>query len=54
MSCSTSLEHFSSRYIQAYQDVLDELPRYFPCGQGSACIEGKYDLESDEAVFGKR
>ncbi|WP_119968759.1 SecY-interacting protein [Shewanella japonica] len=53
MSCSTSLEHFSSRYIQAYQDVLDELPRYFPCGQGSACIEGKYDLESDEAVFWK-
>ncbi|MDO6678383.1 SecY-interacting protein [Shewanella sp. 4_MG-2023] len=51
MSCSTSLDQFSNRYIQAYQDTLGELPRFYPMGQGSSCIEGQYDLESDEAVF---
>ncbi|UCX04287.1 SecY-interacting protein [Shewanella glacialimarina] len=53
MSCSTALENFINKYLLAYQDALSELPRYYPMGEDSACIQGQFEQNSDHAVYFK-
>ena len=53
MSCSSALDKFINLYITAYQDTLSELPRYYPLGEASDCIEGSFDASSKAAVYWK-
>ncbi len=49
MSCFTALEDFINKYHQQHQQTLNELPRFYPVGDNSPCIEGEYD--GDEQAF---
>ncbi|WP_394128785.1 SecY-interacting protein [Shewanella maritima] len=51
MSCSSALDNFIQRYLKAYDNALSELPRYYPLGEASPCIEGEQELTHDTAVF---
>ncbi|MCL1143396.1 SecY-interacting protein [Shewanella gaetbuli] len=53
MSCSSALENFISRYLHAYQEALSELPRYYPMGEESSCIQGEFNAFSPDAVYFK-
>jgi SecY interacting protein Syd len=51
VSCSSALEIFINKYLKAYEESLSELPRYYPLGEDSACIQGNYDKDSDQVVY---
>ena len=57
MSCSSALDCFIKNYLHSYQDTLSELPRYYPLGEASICIQGAFDENndnnSDEVVYWK-
>ncbi|RYV03251.1 SecY-interacting protein [Shewanella sp. OPT22] len=50
MSCFTALEEFINKYHQQHQQLLNELPRYYPVGEFSPCIEGDYDGDKESYV----
>ncbi|MGL5359938.1 MAG: SecY-interacting protein [Shewanella sp.] len=50
MSCLPALNKFLQNYHQAYLATLGELPRYYPQGEPSLCIQGEFDALSSEAV----
>ena len=50
MSCLPALDKFLQNYHQSYLSTLGELPRYYPQGEPSLCIQGEFDESSDEAV----
>jgi SecY interacting protein Syd len=39
------------KYHTSYQEKLGQCPRHFPRGEDSACIQGEFALDSDEAAF---
>ncbi|PIW59057.1 SecY-interacting protein [Shewanella sp. CG12_big_fil_rev_8_21_14_0_65_47_15] len=41
MSCLSALDKFLQNYHQAYLTTLGELPRYYPQGEPSLCIQGE-------------
>lgn len=51
MSCSSALEIFINQYLKAYEEALSELPRYYPLGEDSACIQGHFNKDTDQAVY---
>ncbi|MCH1928847.1 SecY-interacting protein [Shewanella sp. A25] len=51
MSCQPALDKFLDNYYRSYLSTLGELPRYYPQGETSLCIQGEFDVDSDEAVF---
>ncbi len=53
MSCFTALEDFISKYHRQYQQRLNEMPRYYPVGEDSACIIGDYDGDEERYVHWK-
>lgn len=53
MSCLSALDKFLLNYHQAYLTILGELPRYYPQGEISLCIQGEFSLDTSEAVTWK-
>ncbi|MDX5996585.1 SecY-interacting protein [Shewanella oneidensis MR-1] len=50
MSCLPALDKFLQNYHQSYLSTLGELPRYYPRGESSLCIQGEFVEASTEAV----
>lgn len=53
MSCLSALDKFLQNYHQAYLTTLGELPRYYPQGEASLCIQGEFLPDAGEAVAWK-
>ncbi|MGI2066607.1 SecY-interacting protein [Shewanella sp. MF08487] len=51
MSCLPALDKFLQNYHKAYLTSLSELPRYYPQGEPSVCIQGEFQPELEQAVF---
>ncbi|MCL1088481.1 SecY-interacting protein [Shewanella profunda] len=50
MSCLPALDKFLQNYHQAYLTTLGELPRYYPQGEPSVCIQGEFFGDSDDPI----
>lgn len=50
MSCLPALDKFLQNYHQAYLTSLGELPRYYPQGEPSVCIQGEFQPDLEQAV----
>lgn len=50
MSCLPALDKFLQNYHQAYLTTLGELPRYYPQGEPSVCIQGEFFADSDKPI----
>lgn len=50
MSCLPALDKFLQNYHQSYLSTLGELPRYYPQGEPSVCIQGEFVEASTSAV----
>lgn len=50
MSCLPALDKFLQNYHQSYLSTLGELPRYYPQGQRSLCIQGEFNADLDQTV----
>ncbi|MBR9727377.1 SecY-interacting protein [Shewanella intestini] len=50
MSCSSAFDIFIDLYLKTYQTSLSELPRYYPLGEASPCVEAQV-AELDNVVY---